>query len=114
MGSEPCFDNCPGVCRRRVSELSNREVENMASPRRALDAFFTDQARKYPTRTALVGGEESCTYEELERQAAAIELTLRNARLSGAMPVVGLAYARSTFSYAAVLESCGAAAFTFH
>jgi amino acid adenylation domain-containing protein len=71
--------------------------------RRSLDVFFSESARKYPTRPALFINGKSWSYRDLNAERDAIERTLYVAGIGGRRCNVGLVYARSMFTYASII-----------
>jgi D-alanine--poly(phosphoribitol) ligase subunit 1 len=70
---------------------------------RSLDDLFTESARMYPERPALDISNRSWTYSELDRESRRIEQSLETSGLVGKGCNIGLLYARSAFSYAAMI-----------
>lgn len=74
-----------------------------STPRRSLDALFSNSARRYPDHPALFVAGRSWSYGELDAQSRAIERALHATGLAGGGRTVGLIYARAMFSYAAII-----------
>jgi D-alanine--poly(phosphoribitol) ligase subunit 1 len=70
---------------------------------RSLDEFFSASVRKYPDRPALWIAGRNWSYAELDATSRRIEQSLKTAGLTGKRCNVGLVYAGSAFSYAAVI-----------
>jgi D-alanine--poly(phosphoribitol) ligase subunit 1 len=72
--------------------------EQTPSPRRSLDVFFSKSAQRFPSRPALYAAGQLWSYGQLDAESAKIAAALN---MQGAN--IGLLYARSAFSYAAIL-----------
>jgi D-alanine--poly(phosphoribitol) ligase subunit 1 len=69
----------------------------------SLDRFFTQSASAYPARPALAIGNRSWSYGELDAECRLIEHALAATGVGGRQGNIGLVYARSMFTYAAII-----------
>jgi amino acid adenylation domain-containing protein len=75
----------------------------VAIQRRSLDAFFSATVSSYPDRPALHVSGRSLSYRELNTESEWAERTLSAANRGGRRCNIGLVYAKSALSYAAIL-----------
>lgn len=83
--------------------MKTRIEENLIPRLPSLGDFFCESATRHPDRPALIVAGKIWSYEELDTECAAIEKTLYAAGIAGKQRNIGLIYARTSFSYAAVL-----------
>ncbi|HEX7312965.1 MAG TPA: amino acid adenylation domain-containing protein [Pyrinomonadaceae bacterium] len=86
--------------RRLLLEWNN--AARVEAPRRSLHELFAEQVRRTPDAVAVVSGEESVTYRELDAKAARVARRLREMRL-GPEARVGVCAGRSLETVAALL-----------
>ena len=78
-------------------------VPRLPTARRSLDALFTRSLERFPDRPCLFVAGRLSTYRELEADCRAIEESIRRRGLADSGRRVGLIYARSQYSYAAII-----------